>query len=309
MSDDSGREPGAEPCEFVVGAEDAGRADKVVARRFPWASRRRLADLFARGAVRIDGRVAKKGTAAAPGALIAIAELPSTRDELIPVADGSLPIAHQDERLVAVVKPSGMPSQPLRAGETGTAANALVAMFPHTAGIGDDPREAGLVHRLDTGTSGLLVSALDRDAWVALRAAFGAGSVEKQYLALVAGDAPPGESELPLAQSGKRVVAGHGSATAMSAHTEWHAEAHGDGVTLLRCTARTGRMHQIRAHLAHAGHAIVGDTLYGDVADPRPFFLHAESIDLPHPNGERLRLTAPLPEALREMLAQAKIAL
>jgi 23S rRNA pseudouridine1911/1915/1917 synthase len=295
-----------DPIVFSVGADEAGRADRVVSRRFPWASRRRLADLFARRLVRIDGKVAKKGTLVSAGAQVAIAEPPPHDEELLPVPDGTLPVVHQDEALVAVVKPPGMPSHPLRAGEKGTAANALAAMFPDAANAGDDPREGGLVHRLDAGTSGLLLCARDRQTWLALRDAFSTGKVEKQYLALVAGDAHEGECDAALVQVGKRAIARERDG--LPAHTTWKVEAHGRGVTLLRCTARTGRMHQIRAHLALAGHAIVGDALYGTTRLELPFFLHAETISLPHPRtGERLTLRAELPELLAGVLRETGI--
>jgi 23S rRNA pseudouridine1911/1915/1917 synthase len=293
------------PIVFTVEPQDEGRADRVLARRFPWASRRRLADLFARRLVRIDGKLARKGTIAAAGATMAVAEAPPSDRDLAPIPVGSLPIVHADDTLVAADKPAGMPSHPLRARETGTAANALVAMFPETAGIGDDPREAGLVHRLDAGTSGVLLCARDRDSWLALRAAFAGGQVEKRYLALVLGSARDGACDEPLSASGGRASVGSG----LPAHTRWTVEARGGGVTLLRCTSRTGRMHQIRAHLAHAGFPIVGDTLYGDAAPTgQPFFLHASSIDLPHPaTGARLVVTAPLPESRLAVLRELEL--
>jgi 23S rRNA pseudouridine1911/1915/1917 synthase len=304
-----------EPIVFCVTADDAGRADRAVARRFPWASRRRLADLFARRLVHIDGRVARKGTLAVAGSVIAVAEPPPHDEELAPVPDGTLPVAYQDAQLVAVVKPAGMPSHPLRAGERGTAANALVAMFPETAQVGDDPREGGLVHRLDAGTSGVLVCARDRASWQALRAAFSAGKIEKHYLALVRGHADAGECDAPLAQSGRRVVVR--ADRGLPAHTTWTVHARGRDLTLVRCVARTGRMHQVRAHLAHAGHPIVGDQIYGgeaerpttdDAPELQRFFLHAESVSVPHPaTGQRLTISAPLPAALTDLLAAAGV--
>ncbi len=287
--------------EFVVTEDEAGRADRILAGRFPWASRRLLADLFERRRVRIDGKVARKGTIASGGQTIALGELPARQADLAPTPSGTLPIVYEDAHLVAVSKPAGMPSHPLRAAETGTAANALVAMFPETSGIGDDPREAGLVHRLDAGTSGLLVCARDRESWIALRAAFSSGRVEKQYLALVHGVARDGECDEPIGQSGKRVSVGSG----LPAHTTWTVEAIGDGVALLRCIARTGRMHQIRAHLAHAGLPIVGDALYGSSPSEEQtgFFLHAETITLPHPaTSTRLHISSPVPERFARAL-------
>lgn len=293
--------------KWQVEASDAGRADKAVAAHYPEASRRALADLFARGCVRIDGKRAKKGTRVAPGATIELSEAPATADDLRAVADDTaIAIAYEDEWIVALIKPPGMPSHPLAAGETGTAANALVARYPETAGVGDDPREAGLANRLDTAASGLLVAARDRDSWRAIRDAYGTGRVEKTYLALVAApDIGSGECDEPLSMRGSRAAIDD---MGQPAHTTWQAVAGSDTATLLRCTSRTGRTHQIRAHLAHAAAPIVGDPIYGPGDSQPPLWLHAETVTLPHPHtGQRLVLTAAIDESLARVLRQAAV--
>ncbi len=119
----------------------------------------------------VDGARARKGDRVAAGARVTLREQPAVGDALAPAAQPELPldVLHLDATLVAVCKPAGPPSHPLRAGETGTLANALVARFPECAGAGRDPREAGLVHRLDRGTSGVLVAARDPGTWQSLR--------------------------------------------------------------------------------------------------------------------------------------------
>jgi 23S rRNA pseudouridine1911/1915/1917 synthase len=299
---------------FIVGADEAGRLDRVLVARFPGVGRRRWAALFADGAVAVDGTRARKGERVAAGAVVTLREAPAVGDALAPVPQPelALDVLHEDAQLVAVCKPAGPPSHPLRAGETGTVANALVARYPECAGAGRDPREAGLVHRLDRGTSGVLLAARDPGAWQALRRAFAAGEVDKRYLALVAGAAADGACDAPLRSAGRRaVVARPGERGALPASTSWRAIARGAGVTLLAVHAATGRMHQVRAHLAACGAPLVGDPLYGgpteaagiEVALP---FLHAARVMVPR-GGEPLDIRAPLPRDRAELLARLGI--
>lgn len=288
----------AAPTTFTVGADEADRIDRVIARRFPGSSRRRVMALFDEGAVRLDGRRAKKGDRAAAGATIELRRAPAgdvdLRVQPDPAVAAALQVLHVDDQLVIVNKPPGMPSQPLRPGELGTAASGIVALYPECATVADDPRDGGLVHRLDGGTSGVLAAARTRAAWQALRAAFGAGQVDKTYLALT--DAAPvsRECDAPLTQRGDHVVVDH--AAGLDAHTAWQVVRKLGARCLVRCTATTGRMHQIRVHLATCGAPISGDARYG--GQPLPgligFFLHAERLTLPRPGGA-LTVEAPLP--------------
>lgn len=295
-----------------------GRVDKLVAAHAGGASRRRVAALFAAGHVRVDGRVAQKGQIVAAGATIEVAAQPASDADLRPVPEPGLvlPVLFEDAALVVVDKPAGMPSHPLRPGETGTAANALVAHHPACADAGEDTREAGLVHRLDTDTSGVLVAARTRDAWSSVRAAFARGAVHKRYLALVHGAPTGAGSDVPLEHRGKRMVAGaYGDPAALPAETRWHVLEQIGPFHLLECTAHTGRMHQVRVHLALAGAPIVGDATYGAALAPslpgelplRGHFLHAVSISLPHPlTGATLTIEAPLPADRQDTLARLR---
>lgn len=313
----TGRPPGdddAPPVRFEAPA--AGRLDLLVAARLGGAGRRRVAALFAAGRVRVDGRVVRKGQHVAVGAVIEVLAPAGADLAPVPARDAALPVLYEDEVLVAVNKPPGVPSHPLRPGETGTAANVLVACWPECAAVGRDAREAGLVHRLDTDTSGVLVAARTQPAWLAVRASFARGAVHKRYLALVQG-APAGTAcELALVHRGKRMAAAAPSApSALPAVTRWRVRERLGAFSLLECTAETGRMHQVRVHLALAGAPIVGDRTYGPELPPadlplRGHFLHALSITLPHPvTGAPLTIEAPLPSDRHDTLVHLRASL
>jgi 23S rRNA pseudouridine1911/1915/1917 synthase len=292
--------------KLVVEADEEGRIDRFLVRRFPDSSRRLLQDLFADGAVRIGGRVAKKGDRVSAGAEVTLARTPAQGEDLRPLPDpdaaARLRVLHLDEDVVVVDKPPGMPSQPLRPGELGTVANGLAVLHPECGAVSDDPRDGGLVHRLDIGTSGALIAARTRAAWASLRAAFGGGEVAKEYLALVETAPVASGCDLPLAQRGKRAVVDLGEG--LPAHTEWEVVAHHGERRLLRCRATTGRMHQIRAHLAQCGAPIVGDELYGGRPFPGlvGFFLHAALVRFPG-RGGAVTVEAPLPPDRRAVIA------
>ncbi|HEU0032087.1 MAG TPA: RluA family pseudouridine synthase [Kofleriaceae bacterium] len=296
-----------EPKRLAV--DHADRVDKALARHYPDAGRRQLAALFDDGCVRVAGKRAKKGDRVVAGDIIELSREPVSGDALRPLAEpAELSVLLERPELVVIDKPAGMPSQPLRAGELGTAANAIAARWPECAAIGDDPRDGGLVHRLDIGTSGALVAARTADAYRALRDAFAAGLVGKTYLAITDGRPVSRECDAPLVQRGKRVVVDY--TDGLAAFTTFVVERASDTHALVRCTAQTGRMHQVRAHLANVGAPITGDTLYGGTAlagDPG-FFLHAATITLPSTttlplDGAPLTITAPLPSRFAAALA------
>jgi 23S rRNA pseudouridine1911/1915/1917 synthase len=289
---------------FEVTADEAGRADLVLARRYPGASRRRLAALFDAGHVKVGARALKKGDRLDAGTRVTLVSAPASADEQRPAPDpnaaAKLRVLHLDADVVVVAKPAGMPSQPLRDGERGTAANGLAQLHPECSATSDDPRDGGLVHRLDIGTSGALAAARTRDAWQRLRRAFADGKVAKEYLALTRGAPHASECFAPLAQRGKKVAVDH--AEGLAAHTMFEVVQLLGAWRLVRCRATTGRMHQIRAHLATCGAPIAGDALYGgpplDGLDG--FFLHASRLVLPG----AIDVEAPLPDDRRAVIAK-----
>jgi 23S rRNA pseudouridine1911/1915/1917 synthase len=253
--------------------------------------------------VRVDGAKRPKGLLVPAGATIAIE--PFTEDKR-PVAQPELPleVLHQDDALLALAKPAGVPTHPLRAGERGTLANALVARFPECAAVADDLREGGVAHRLDIDTSGVVLAGRTRAAWQALRRAFSTGNVTKEYLALVVGK-PPDEGELrgELVHAGRRRMQVDEWGESDEAHdnlrpvvTRFRVVERGRELALVRAISSSGRMHQIRAHFAHAGWPLYGDALYGGPPSPSGHWLHASAVELPHPaTGARLRIEASLP--------------
>ncbi|MBL8915060.1 MAG: RluA family pseudouridine synthase [Archangium sp.] len=290
--------------------EAAGRVDVIVGDKSS-LSRAKVKALFEDGAVKVNGRRVKKGVSVAAGDTIEV-EIPSAvaSGELGAVADSSvvLKVLHEDASLVFVEKPAGLNSQPLAPGEKGTVANGLIARFPEMAAVADDPREAGLCHRLDKETSGVILAARTREAWQAMRAAFSeGGQVEKHYLALVNGPlADEGEIDVPLAHAGDHVVPSETEGRpafsifkVLKRHGVW---------SLVDVQLVTGVLHQVRAHLAAIGAPIAGDVLYGGKALPglERFFLHASSLDVTHPvSQKRVHVECQLPPELSSALAKA----
>jgi 23S rRNA pseudouridine1911/1915/1917 synthase len=209
-----------------------------------------------------------------------------------------------------------MATHPLRDGETGTLANAVVARHPECAEASPEPRDGGALQRLDLETSGCVLFARSRAAWEALRAQLSAHTVEKGYLALVAGRVGSGGvCSVALAQRGGRVVAVPDPArpprsTGKPREAETHFEVRRAYAqhTLLEVRIVTGVMHQIRAHLEFLGHPVVGDVLYGGQAAALPglerHLLHAAVLGFDRPEGGRVRVQSPLPREMELILAR-----
>lgn len=284
----------------------AGKRIDLVVGEALGLSRARVKALFEDGAVRINNKKAKKGLMVAVGDALEV-DVPEAQASAAAMADSKLElrVLHEDDALVFVDKAAGVPVQPLQPGEQGTVANALVAKYPEMSVVGDDPREAGLCHRLDIETSGVVLAARTRAAWEKMRAAFSEDrAVEKKYLALVKGPlADEGTIDVPLAHAGDHVVAG--VSDGRPAITEFSVRARRGSYALVDVKLVTGVLHQVRAHLAAVGAPIVGDKLYGGVEEPglSRFFLHAVSLGVRHPTtGEFLRVESPLPPELAKVL-------
>jgi len=288
---------------LTVGA-DAVRLDTFLRGALPAMSRRLVRRLIAEGAVCVNGRPAAKGVRVAPGDRVTLPDLPAT---ITPEPGLALAVLHEDDALVALDKPGGIPGHALDPRQRGTAAAFLLARYPEMADVGD-PLAPGLVHRLDSGTSGLLVAARTRAAHCALRAALRARAVEKRYLAWVAGDASALDGArvaLPLAhdpRDRRRMLPATARVRAWPAETRLAIVAAGRERSLVEATILTGVTHQVRVHLAARGHPVLGDVLYGGAPAGLPrgrHALHAAGLTLPHPtDGRPLSLSALLPADL-----------
>jgi len=290
----------------------AGRLDRAIADALG-VGRAAVKQAFAAGEVRVRGRRARASDPASPGAPVEIdLELPAGPPA--PEPDLPLSILSQGPGWVVADKPSGMATHPLREGEGGTLAHAVAARYPECAGASPDPREGGAVQRLDVETSGCVLFARSRELWEDLRAQLAARTVEKSYLALVAGRvAAGGVCSVPLAQRGGRVVPvpdperpPRSDGRPRPAETHYDPRRAFARHTLLEVRIVTGVMHQIRAHLAWLGHPVVGDLLYGGAAAAWPglerHFLHAAALGFDAPGGARVRAESPLPGELMAVL-------
>jgi 23S rRNA pseudouridine1911/1915/1917 synthase len=291
---------------MLVHAEDSGRRlDVFLAERVPELSRRRARVLIAAGAVRIDGRrvlVQSRSVAAGQEVVCHLGTFTFRASD----AGERLAILHEDDALLAVDKPAGTPSHPTYARALGTALQVAEAVLRQREG-----KKVPLwpLHRLDAATSGVLLFAKTQAAARAVNQNFARRRVAKRYLALVRGvPAPPsGEIRLPLAEGHLRTSAVAGGKEATTAYQVLEAFA---DAALLGIEPLTGRMHQVRVHLAAIGHPVLGDTKYGGEAErppPTRLMLHASSLALPHPVGGRpFAVESPLPEDFCALLEKLR---
>jgi len=303
------RAPGRRSVVRIEPGADGRRADSFLASLWKVSvaeARRR----WVTAEVRVDGRLARKGDRLAAGSALEFEE-PTTSSSETTGTSGTgirpdpsivLPVLYCDDQLVAVDKPPGIASHPLGLDEVGTAASAIVARFPECAGASPDAREGGLVHRLDQGTSGVLLAARSRAAWMSMRQALADEVCNKRYLAEVNGHPPRvGRIDAAIGRTGRAggtVRVGGGGRRPLAAETRWRVVAETEATALVVAELHRGRPHQVRAHLAAAGFPLVGDTRYGApraLADAE-FHLHAWSVGFVHPvTGEAVVISAPLP--------------
>jgi 23S rRNA pseudouridine1911/1915/1917 synthase len=283
--------------------DEGARLDAFLAE--PLGSRARAQRLIEAGAVLVDGRSAPKRHRLSAGEVVTVDEPPPAPLPDLPEAAFAVP--YRDEHLLVVDKPAGVVVHPARGHHSGTLAQALAGV----AAGGEDAARAGIVHRLDRDTSGLLVVARSEAVHRALRNALQARAITREYLALVEGRPPArtGTIDAPLGRD-RRVRTRMSTDTdePRGAVTHFEIEQALPRTTLLRVRLETGRTHQIRAHLRAIDHPVVGDPEYGTAGrlGLERQFLHAARLAFDHPvTGARIDVSSPLPDDLRAALDRA----
>ncbi|MCL2258260.1 MAG: RluA family pseudouridine synthase [Proteobacteria bacterium] len=285
------------------------RADTYLAQTLR-LSRNNVKRLLASGAIRSNGRTIAKNQTLEPGTVLEV-DLTLAQTQLVPNPSLPLHVLFEDETLLVLDKPAALPCYPLRGDETHTLANALVARYPTQTAASLNPLEAGLCHRLDKETSGLLIAARNLHAYRLVRKAFSKQLIYKRYLCLCVGTLPhEGSISSPLVQKGPRSkIAPLHAPKARPAQTQFRVlEKHGL-YHLLSVEIRTGVMHQIRAHLASLNAPLLGDERYGLGKSPLcpRLFLHAAELCFSHPlSGQCLSFEATLPPELLSTLSMLK---
>ena len=305
----------AGPITLQLSEEHCGqRLDKVVAGLVPQFSRSRLQQWFDEGHITVDGKPAKgKGTAYGDETVVVVPQ-PAPEDTAYTAEAIDLNIVYEDESIMVINKPAGLVVHPGSGNWSGTLLNGLLNHCPQLVSV---PR-AGIVHRLDKDTSGLMVVGKTLEAQTDLVRQLAARSVKREYLALVWGtphlsatiDSPMGRHPRERVK-----MAVSSSPSAKPAITHYERLATGDldrrPVSLVQCRLETGRTHQIRVHMQSIGYALVGDAVYGKTHLVPAFHrqaLHARRLGLTHPSsGEQLEWVIPLPADFAELLERAGI--
>lgn len=297
--------------ELTVPNERAGwRLDRYLALALPQFSRSRLQNLIRSGDVQLQGKTVRARETVRGGDVVRLIE-PLVQEIEDKAEEIPLEILFEDDDLLVLNKAPGLVVHPGAGNQTHTLVNALLHHCTSLSGIGGKQRP-GIVHRLDKETSGCLVVAKNDAAHLSLARQFAEREVKKSYLALVAGipkrargtiDAAIGRH--PVQRKKMRVDLRRGRA----ARTEYRILQSGGGISLVECALHSGRTHQVRVHLHHLGHPVIGDSLYGKRGAAPRQMLHAWKLGFTHPGtNERVSFEAPIPPDFRATLEGAFMA-
>ena len=293
------------PVTFVV--ELGGqRLDQAVVEQVPDLSRAQVQRLIKSAAVTVNGTAGKSAYRIEPGDRITVI-LPDEVESAVLPEDIPLDIIYEDDALIVVNKPAGMVVHPAYGHASGTLVNALLGYWPDISSVGGVER-AGIVHRLDMNTSGLILVAKTEQSREILQREFKRRQVTKEYLALVEDHVQPREGviDVPIGRDKrdrKKMAVIRGG---REANTAYRVVKYFSEHTLVEACPHTGRTHQVRVHLAWMGFPVVGDTVYGrrrqNILKNR-HFLHAAGINFIHPvTGEEVKFEIPLPEDLQQVI-------
>ncbi len=301
----------------VGGEEAASRLDRALADHLD-LPRNQVQRWIREGLATVNESTAKPSTALVEGDLVTVTPPAERDDDRIEPEEGEIELLHQDEAIIVIDKPAGLTVHPGAGRPTGTLAHRLLAHFPEIAGIGG-PGRPGIVHRLDHDTTGVMVIARTPQAYRRLAEDFAQRRVEKLYRAVVYGKPPAeGRIEAAIGRHPQRRTEMAVRPRGRPAVTHFRARGFACGSAQLEIDLETGRTHQIRVHLKHAGYPLVGDPVYGEARwkaapplcrpilrrFPRPA-LHAWKLRLNHPlDGRSVEFEAPLAEDLVELWRQ-----
>jgi 23S rRNA pseudouridine1911/1915/1917 synthase len=306
----------------TTAAEEGIRLETFVRQRLPHLSRRQSAKAIDENAFSVNGRRGTKGQRLKQGDLVIFQGAEHwLSNSPVQSKEGRVSIAYEDAEIIAVDKPAGIATHGFSARDVDTLANRIITRWPELISVGKSRWEPGLVNRLDTETSGLVLVAKNQQAFENLREQFRRRRITKKYIALVwAEAADSGSISLVLAHSSTdkrrmKVVAASGAnrqrLKSWHALTRFRTLANSGQMSLLEISMETGVTHQIRVHLAAIGHPIVGDSLYAPERDPtelRRHFLHACHLEFSHPtSGLPIGVGSPLPSELSNFLERMEI--
>ncbi len=315
--------------EIIEGIVGTGRLDKAISDAAPDLSRERVKALISSGKLRINKRTEFSGSDKSLAGARFFLTLPPPEPLHVQAEDIPLDVVYEDAHLIVIDKPAGMVVHPAPGNYSGTLVNALLHHCRgQLSGIGGVERP-GIVHRIDGDTSGLLVVAKSDKAHQHLSKLFAAHDIERKYIAIVKGIPipPAGMISTMMGRSmqdrKKMAVLGpfdpkrpeDAESRGKHAITHYKMIQQGQGVSAIECVLETGRTHQVRVHMAHIGHPLIGDQTYGRrrksrnlgpaEADFNRQALHAASLAFTHPvSGEKLSFLSPIPDDMQELLSE-----
>ncbi len=273
------------------------RADVLLARLHPVFSRAALAKLFDKGLVTLHGKALKPGEKIMPDAPMAadLSSLQQTTEEI------DLPVLYEDDDAIVIDKPAGVLTHVQ--GEFNPEPTVASFLRQKSKELEEGER-AGVVHRLDRATSGVIIGAKNKRAMSWLQKQFADRAVAKTYVAIIRGHVKQDEAiiDMPIERNPKAPATHRVGANGRPAQTHYKVLQTNDQYSLIELKPKTGRTHQLRVHLAHLGHSIVGDPLYGTGKYGDRLYLHAQSLEITLPNGVRKTFTAPLPPEFAELM-------
>jgi 23S rRNA pseudouridine1911/1915/1917 synthase len=311
-----------EQSTIVTGILGEGRLDRALAEALPTLSRARLQALMAESALQIGGKIIDDGSARKFAGQSFTLTLPPARPDKAQPQNLDLIIPYEDEHLLIVDKPAGLVVHPAAGHPDGTLVNALLYHCKgRLSGIGGVERP-GIVHRIDRDTSGLLVVAKTDAAHEGLAKLFASHDIDREYLAVVSGiPAPPAgtvRTQIGRSNTNRKKMAVLPENRGKHAVTHFKTIEAFKSTALVGCTLETGRTHQVRVHMTHIGHPLIGDATYSNrqksyrIGPNQSIFarqaLHAARLGFIHPvTGEKLQFASNLPEDIQELLSELRV--